>query len=327
MSPALRHSPEPPDQDTRLAELLDACLQAERGAPGSAAEIVRQAPQELREELEQLMAVARALATAEWTAPSSEFRASARARLEAAAQPAPRAIGSGVGRRRVARWLVGLAAGLALLALGGYGSVLASVGSLPGEPLYAVKQADEAITLGLTRDDLSRALVLLRQAGIRLDEARRLVAAGRVETAGELLQQYASTLERAGAALNRATAADPRARAEFQSQLQQQLGQLQSLGSSAPPPLQSSIERAEGAVSQQLAQGEDQTGSQGAGQTGSQGAGQTGGQGAAPTPVPSPVSPAVSPSPAASPSVRPPAPAHASPSPASSSTGEDTPGK
>jgi hypothetical protein len=319
MSPALRHSPEPPDQDTRLAELLDACLQAERGAPGSAAEIVRQAPQELREELEQLMAVARALATAEWTAPSSEFRAGARARLEAAAQPAPRAIGSGVGRRRVARWLVGLAAGLALLAVGGYGSVLASVGSLPGEPLYAVKQADEAITLGLTRDDLSRALVLLRQAGIRLDEARRLVAAGRVETAGVLLQEYSSTLERAGAALNRATAADPRARAEFQSQLQQQLGQLQSLGSSAPPPLQSSIERAEGVVSQQLAQGEDQTGSQGAGQTG--------GQGAAPTPVPSPVSPAVSPSPAASPSVRPPAPAHASPSPASSSTGEEAPGK
>jgi Domain of unknown function (DUF5667) len=321
MSHTLRQSPEPPDQDARLAELLDACLEAEHGAPGSAGEVVNQAPEELRNELDELVAVARALATAEWRMPSSQFRAGARARFEEAAQPAPRETGG----RRVARWLVGLAAGLALLAVGGYGSVLASVGSLPGEPLYAVKQADEAVTLGLTRDDLSRALVLLRQAGIRLDEARRLLSAGRAEVAGELLQQYAATLERAGTSLNRATAVDPRARAEFQSQLQQQLGQLQSLAREAPQTLQPSIDRAEAAVSAQI--GSDQTSSD------PTSSGQNDAPSATATPAPSPVSPAVSPSPAASPSVRAPTqapgqvPASASPSPVSTASAEDAPGK
>jgi hypothetical protein len=331
MSHTLRQSPEPPDQDQRLAELLDACLRAERGAPGSATDILRQAPEELRDELDQLLAVARALAAAEWPAPSSNFRASARARFETAAQPAPPATRRPVlSRARVGRWLVGLAAGLALMALGGYGGVLASAGSLPGDPLYAVKQADEAITLGLTRDDLSRALVLLRQAGDRLDEARRLIAAGRVETAGELLRLYSATLERAGTSLNRATAADPRARAEFQAQLQQQLGQLQSLAREAPQTLQPTIERAQAAANQQLDSGQS---------------GQSDAGAPASTATPSPVSPAVGPSPslAANPSPSPlvstsPAPApspsmrsrtRASPSPLPESPpeGEDVPGK
>jgi hypothetical protein len=71
----LRQSSEPPDQDGRLAELLDACLRAERGAPGSAADILRQAPEELRDELDHLLAVARALAAAEWPSPGLDFRA------------------------------------------------------------------------------------------------------------------------------------------------------------------------------------------------------------------------------------------------------------
>jgi hypothetical protein len=226
---------------------------------------------------------------------------------------------------------LGLAAGLALMALGGYGSVLASVGAVPGDPLYAVKQADEAITLGLTRDDLSRALVLLRQAGDRLDEARRLIAAGRVETAGDLLQLYSVTLERAGTSLNRATAADPRARAEFQAQLQRQLGQLQSLAREAPQTLQPSIQRAEAAANQQL--GSDLSAQNG----------QSDADATAPTPTPSPMSPAVSPSPslpasqsppaavsrspASSPSVRAPTRASPLPSPESPPDGEDSPGK
>jgi Domain of unknown function (DUF5667) len=331
MSHVLRQSPEPPDQDQRLAELLDACLRAERGAPGSAAEILRQAPEELRDELDQLLAMARALATTEWPAPSSEFRAGARARFETAAQPAPPATRPLLNRARVGRWLVGLAAGLALMAVGGFGGVLASAGAVPGDPLYAVKQADEAITLGLTRDDLARSLVLLRQAGARLDEARRLIAAGRVEMAGDLLQLYSATLERAGSSLNRATAADPRARAEFEAQLQQQLGQLQSLAREAPETLQPSIERAEAAANQQL----------GSGQSG--GNAQSDAEATAPTPTPSPASAAVSPSPsqalnpspstavstspAPSPSVRAPTQGSPSPSPASPPEGEDSPGK
>jgi hypothetical protein len=309
MSPTLRQSPEPPDQDARLAELLDACLRAERGAPGSAVDILRQAPVEYRDELEQLVAVARALATAEWPSPSSDFRAGARARFETATQRAPHVTAPRLGRARVARWLVGLAAGLALMALATYGSVLASIGSLPGEPLYAVKQADEFITLGLTGDDLGRALVLLRQAGARLDEAGRLIAAGRAQTAGELLQQYAAILQRAGGSLNRATAADPRARAEFQAQLQHQLGQLRSLAREAPQTLQPAIERAEAAASEQLGGGESER------------------EGIAPTPAASPVSPGVSPSPAISPPVRPSAPARSSPPPARSPTGQDSSGK
>jgi hypothetical protein len=148
---------------------------------------------------------------------------------------------------------VRLGAAAAVLVVASYTSVLASVSSLPGQPLYSVKRADEAITLGLTRDDLSRAFVLLQQAGARLDEVSRLAGTGQVQPAADLLQQYASTLERATASLSGAPGAEPR-RAEFEAGVRQQREQLDSIGREAPPPLRSSIAQAQAVATQELAQ-------------------------------------------------------------------------
>jgi hypothetical protein len=174
--------------------------------------------------------------------------------------------------------------------------------------LYAVKQADEFVTLGLSRDDGTRALVLLRQAGVRLDEATRLADSGQVQTAADLLQQYVGTLERAAASLSRAPSVDAKLSTDYQALLQQQLSQLESLARDAPAPLRPTIQQAQLAATQELG--------------GSQAAGQP-----APPPTPSApaVSPAVSPSPAASPATGAPARAPASPSPLSSPVGQPSP--
>jgi hypothetical protein len=254
MSPSLGQTPEPLDRDVRLAELLDTCLRAERRAPGTAPDLVDDAPEELRGELRQLLDLARALQAASRPSATAEFRAGAQARFHAVAQPAvARRAAAPVGLRRVGPWLARLAAGLAALVLASYGGVRASADSLPGQPLYAVKQADEAITLGLTQDDLSRAFVLLDQAGARLDEATRLAGAAQVQAAGDLLQQYVATVERASTTFSRAQGADRR-RGEFDAQLQVQFGQLESLARDAPQPLRPGVQQAQAIVTRELSQ-------------------------------------------------------------------------
>lgn len=54
--------------------------------------------------------------------------------------------------------------------------VVASSGALPGDPLYAVKRAAEAVQLSLASSDASRGDALLRSATTRLGEAEELVA-------------------------------------------------------------------------------------------------------------------------------------------------------
>jgi hypothetical protein len=184
--------------------------------------------------------------------------------------------------------------------------VRASADSLPGQPLYAVKQADEAITLGLTQDDLSRAFVLLDQAGARLDEATRLAGAAQVQAAGDLLQQYVATLEQATATFSRAQGADRR-RGEFDAQLEVQFGQLESLARDAPQSLHPGIQQAQTLVAREL--------------------GQSPGPSGMPSAAPSPSAPSATlgPSPAASPGIGAPPRAPASPSAVSAPIGQTTP--
>jgi hypothetical protein len=178
--------------------------------------------------------------------------------------------------------------------------VLASANALPGQPLYPAKRADEAITLGLTRDDVSRAFVLLQQAGARLDEASRVAGTGQVQVAGDLLQQYTSTLERATASLSQAPAPGEARRVEFEARLEAQRTQLDSLDRMAPPPLRASVQQARTVASQELAQ--------------AQGTSVAGAVAQSPTTTPAPQR-EVSPSPAASPSAGAPTRSSASPSP------------
>ena len=311
MSPTPLQPPDSPDQDPRLPELLEACLRAERAAPGSSAELVRAAPEGLRDELAQLIALARVLETAPWAGATPRLRAGAPPRPQRQSQPVTRRSGPARRPRRGAPWVPRAVAIVAALVLSGYGSVLASAGALPGEPLYRVKQANEVVMLELSRDDMTRALVLLRQAGTRLEEAMRLARAGQVRSAGEVLQQYVATLGRATASLRQARgSSNPQARAEFEAELQHQRDRLQALAREAPQPLRPSIQEAQVAVSRDLGSSPDASGV---------GPGR-------PTPSATPAAvPATSPIPAASPSVGAPVRPSASPSPASSPVGQATP--
>jgi hypothetical protein len=81
------------------------------------------------------------------------------------------------------------AAGLALVA-GGLTAAAASNSSLPGDPLYGVKLTIEKAQLATTFDASARAQLQLQFADVRLDEAQRLFAAGRVQDGVRLVGQY-----------------------------------------------------------------------------------------------------------------------------------------
>ena len=107
-----------------------------------------------------------------------EFRAALRGRLVAAAAPGrpvrpdPVAATAPRAPRRLA-FVAGAVA--AVVALGGVG--LAGSRSLPGEPLYGVKHAAEALELGLARGELARGRRHLEFAQTRLREAWALTDA------------------------------------------------------------------------------------------------------------------------------------------------------
>ena len=81
------------------------------------------------------------------------------------------------------------ATGLALVA-GGLTAAAASNSSLPGDPLYGVKLTIEQAQLAATFGTAARAQLQLQFADVRLDEAQRLFAAGRVQDGVRLVDQY-----------------------------------------------------------------------------------------------------------------------------------------
>lgn len=186
---------ERPMDDLQLAQELDRALR--ESAPAEAASA---AVRPLLETVEAIRQVGPAVQ------PSAAYRSAARARLvahmasnpalpvEAAkrAEPVPPAL-----YRRAAPWLMRVAAGFVAVGLVLSGTVSASASALPGEPLYRVKQATEAVELQLAPSETQRISVLLRHADTRLEEVQRLVAQGRAADASGAAEQLESTVSRA----------------------------------------------------------------------------------------------------------------------------------
>jgi len=82
-------TPGPPDDAAAhgLADLLEVCLRAERAQPGSAASLIRRAPEPLRPELEHLLALGRALRDNRPTDAERSNLSAVRARLMARTEP------------------------------------------------------------------------------------------------------------------------------------------------------------------------------------------------------------------------------------------------
>jgi hypothetical protein len=150
------------DQDARFEALLAECAERMRAGEDLTALLVGY-PAEYREELAMLARVA-AQVGALVHEPSRDFVVALESRMLTAVDEARAAERAGVWKRFARAWqrssLVKFAAAVpvALLLLGGSGvaAAEASKGSLPGSPLYPVRQARERAELFLARDTEAR---------------------------------------------------------------------------------------------------------------------------------------------------------------------------
>ena len=266
MGPESSSSPREPTRELLLAQALDACIEAERRAPGSAAELIARQPAWARDELRRLVDLAGSLdSAAANTVISEDFRAAARERLmqRIAGRPGvasgPVASGwltpvpSNSGNvyrivRRPARWMWrGAGGGLLAAALVAAATLSASASALPGDALYGLKQAQEELGVRLAADDEARALALLRQADARLDETARLLDQGRTAESAAVAQRYDEVVERATTAyvvsMDDSQRGDPTS-TRMDSKLSEQQDQLQALLQTAPEPARADLREA-----------------------------------------------------------------------------------
>lgn len=175
-------------------EVLDECLRLLREGK-TVAECLARYPNQA-EEIEPLLRLAlrgqKALGTIQ---PAEAARAAGRQQLLAALS----ALSARSERRRWPFFSRGLAfalASLALVILLSGGTVLASFRSLPGEPLYSVKQATEQFRVTLTTSSSSKAKLLVTLADNRIEEIRALEEQGKESEAEQARGVMQQNLER-----------------------------------------------------------------------------------------------------------------------------------
>ena len=122
-------------------------------------------------ELEPLLRTAALMNKAVDVKPSADFRTRARyqMQLKIAESKAPQRI-----TRVVPRWAIAVCTVMLVFVLGG-GTVLASEGSMPGNPLYGVKLAAENVQLKLARSQEKKAELYVAMADERVTEMTWMV--------------------------------------------------------------------------------------------------------------------------------------------------------
>jgi hypothetical protein len=147
---------------------------------------------------------------------------------------------------RVRLWTTRFAAGLTALGFAGAAAASASASALPGDALYLVKQATEAVAVQLATTDSARQDILLHQADTRLDETARLLEQGRDADAVLAAARYDETVARLNVA---GTSAASEA---VQSNLRTNEVRLSELLQTAPAPARQGLERALSATQRSL---------------------------------------------------------------------------
>ena len=230
-----------PRNEWSVAEALDRALAEQRMAPDL-----------LDDDLADLVRLAEILeASAADVVPSQEFRTASRQRLlvhmvrstvgvRAAEPPHPTML------QRVRLWAVRFAAGLTALTLAGAATASASASALPGDALYPVKLATEAVAVQLATNDSTRQDILLTQANTRLDETVRLLDRGRDADAAVAATRYDETVARLD------VARPSRVSEAVQSNLRANEVRLNELMQTAPAPARAGLERALAATERTL---------------------------------------------------------------------------
>lgn len=227
-------------EERDLAQLLDRALQQRQSLPST------------RPQLAELIHLARTLeASAATIAPTAQFRRAVRQRLLA-----HMAKSTAYGRdrcrplhERIARWAARFAAGLGALALAGTAVATASASALPGDALYPVKQASEAVAVGIAPTDSARQEVLLAQADVRLDETARLLEQGRGSDALANVGRYDAAID--------TVAADAPPAPALQTHLEANQSRLTQLLETAPAQARPGLQRALDATQRGLAHREN----------------------------------------------------------------------
>ena len=202
----------------------------------------------LEGELEDLFSLAETLeASASEVVPSQDFRAAARHRLLIQMARSARAAGQVPPIHPLRLWVARFAAGLTALSFAGAAAATAAASALPGDALYVVKQATEAVAIQLATTDSARQDILLQQADTRLDETARLLEQGRDADAAVAAARYDETVARLDV-----PAASPHSEV-VQSNLRTNEIRLSELLQTAPAPAQHGLERALAATERGLA--------------------------------------------------------------------------
>jgi Domain of unknown function (DUF5667) len=179
-----------------LTQPLEECLQA-MGEKRNLQDVLRRYPAN-RDQLIELLRLSVDLGGLAPSGPAADpaFRLRARNRMLAAAAQ----------RRRARRWnpfgalprpaarLAFAGALAAAVLVGGLTSAAASGNSLPGDPFYPIKLGVERAQLAITFDTVARARLHAQFAAVRISEAQRLVAAGRVQEGVRQVNQYDSAV-------------------------------------------------------------------------------------------------------------------------------------
>jgi len=200
-----------------LTQPLEECLQA-MGEKRNLQDVLRRYPAE-RDQLIELLRLSVDLGVLAPSAPAPDpgFRLRARNQMLAAATQRRRARRwnpLGASPRPAARLAFAGALAVALLVGGLTSAAAASGNSLPGDAFYSIKLGAERAQLAITFDPAARARLHAQFAQVRLGEAQRLVAAGRVQDGVRQVDQYDSAVAQFNHALIGSTL-DDRAIAEL----------------------------------------------------------------------------------------------------------------
>jgi len=179
-----------------LTQPLEECLRA-MGEKRNLQEVLRHYPNE-RDQLIELLRLSVDVGGLAPSSPAADpaFRLRARNRMLAAAaqrRPAGRWNPLGALPRPAARLAFAGALAAAVL-VGGLTSAAAAGNSLPGDPFYPIKLGVERAQLAITFDAAARARLHAQFAEVRLSEAKRLIALGRVQDGVRQVNQYDSAV-------------------------------------------------------------------------------------------------------------------------------------
>lgn len=178
-------------QTGNFDNILDECLEKVL-IKGETVEQCLAAYPEHAAELEPLLQTALSAKEASAIKPRPEFRERASYQFQAALREMESKKSQGFFSRQP-RWATAVIVVIFLL-LAGSGTVAAAGNSLPGEPLYQVKLATEAVRLTMTPSALGKAELNVKLADKRVDEIIEMVDKGKVEQVEQTAQRLNSHL-------------------------------------------------------------------------------------------------------------------------------------